>query len=54
MENKVDYIHAIRSKFYKFISYTAKTKETQKVRQNPEKSGCNSLRCILMAEFHLY
>ena len=28
--------------------------ETQKIRQNPEKWGCDSLRCILMAEFHFY
>ena len=37
MENKVNYIHAIRNNICKFISYTAKTEETQKVRQNREK-----------------
>ena len=38
------------------LSYVipGETKETQKIRQNPEKWGCDSLRCISMAEFHLY
>ena len=29
-------------------------RETKKIRQNSEKWGCNSLWCILIAEFHLY
>ena len=49
MENKVNYIQAII-----FISWGSETKETQKIRQNPEKWGCDSLQCTLMAEFHLY
>ena len=50
MENK---LHT-SNKFYKSYFIQGKMKETQKIRQNPEKLGCDSLRCILMAEFHLY
>ena len=41
MENKVNYIHAIILGIY-FIH--PETKETKKIRQNPEKWGCDSFR----------
>ena len=42
------------NKFYKSYFIHGKTMETQRIGQNPEKWGCDSLQCILMAEFHLY
>ena len=42
------------NKFYKSYFIHGETKETQKIRQNPEKWGCDYLQCISMAEFHLY
>ena len=52
MENKVNYIQAIN--FKNLISYMVRQWQLKKIRQNPEKWGCGSLRCILMAEFHSY
>ena len=41
MANKVNYTY---NKFYKSISYTARPRKLNKVRQNPEKCGCGSFR----------
>ena len=50
MENKVNHKQAIN--FINFFIHS-ETKETQKIKQNLEKWGCNSLKCILINEFHL-
>ena len=39
---------------YKSYFINGERKETQKIRQNPEKWGWDSLQCILIAEFHLH
>ena len=51
MENKVRYIQAMNSIN---LYHTQYNQETQKIRQNPEKFGYDSLQGILIAEFHFY
>ena len=53
-ENKVnDYMHAIMF-INIFQTPRDETKATKKIRQNPEKWGCDSLRRMSMAAFHFY
>ena len=50
MKNKVN----STQKNLEILFHTRRDEGSQKIRQNSEKWGCDSLLCILMVEFHSY